>query len=138
MSRFHRIVWVLAVCACAGVAFGAAIKIKALTLTAVGEAESPEGDGMAIMNYNQGNEQTEVTVAITDFMPDTNYQISVDYGIYAAPVTTNASGNANYHGTITFDVCAYEPEVCVYVWIDDGDMTRQDGEVRAYGCTACP
>jgi len=139
MFKFNRVVCALAVCAIVGVACGAAIKIKALTLTDLGMAESPEADGMAIMNYNQGNEQTEVTVAITDFMPDTFYYIAVEPGIGGAPVTTNSSGNANYHGVIGWDVCAWEPQVCVYVWIDgNGDMLFQEGEKRAAGCTPCP
>ena len=134
MFRFSRVV-----CALVGASFGAAIKIKGLVLTDVGLAESPEGDGMAIMNYNQGNEQTEVTVAITDFLPDASYLISVDFGVYAAPMTTNASGNANFHGTVGFDVCAFEPQVCVYVWIDDNsNAVRDDLEIRASGCAPCP
>jgi hypothetical protein len=139
MLRFNRVVCVLAVGALVGVAFGAVIKIKGLTPVGSGITESPDADGMAIVHYKEGKQLTEVNVAITDFMPETDYYIAVEPGIAGAPVTTNPSGNAHYHGEIGWDICAWEPQVCVYVWIDDdGSGLFTPGEKRAEGCTPCP
>ena len=104
MLRFNRLVLVLGICLCVGAALGAAIKIKGLTPVGLGVNENPEGDGMAILNYHQGNNQTEVTVAITDFIPETDYHITVFPGTDDAPVTTNPAGNANTHQVVDYDV----------------------------------
>ena len=146
MFRFNRLALMLGVCAWVGIALGAAIKIKSLTPIGEGVAESPDGDGMAIMNYHQGNNATEITVAITDFLPNTDYFVTVNPGIIRASLPTNSSGNANTHESIDFDICKYEPEVCVFIWRDDdGDLERDADpwwepgpEDRAYGCTPCP
>jgi len=139
MFRLNRLVWVVAVCMVVGAAYAAAVKVKGLTPVNDGVYESPDADGMAILNYHNGNNTTEITVAITDFVPDTDYHITVQPGIVDAPVVTNASGNANVHLPVFFDVCAIFQDVCVFVWRDDDSSgIRSLDEHRAEGCTPCP
>ena len=139
MFRFNRLVCVLAVCAVVGVAFGAAVKIKAITPVGEGVTENPNGDGMVIMNYHPGHNRTEITAAITDFLPDTDYKVDVIPGVTFS-VTTNPAGNANDHGALSFDICKYnEYGVTVVVWRDlDGNGFWEEGETRAEGFTTCP
>lgn len=138
MFRFSRIVVVLAVGAIVGVAFAKAIKVKAFDWV---HEENPDGDGIAIANFHEGNNQTEITAAITDFLPDTDYMIAVRPGLDGAPVTTNAAGNANAHASPNFDICGFPGDVCFIVWRDlDGDTFRapNGSENRAVGCVPCP
>lgn len=142
MFKFNRLVCVLLVCAVVAVAYGKAIKIKAISPVGLGVIENPDADGMAVLNYHQGNNSTESTVAITDFLPDTEYGITVvALGGGATTVTTNAAGNANWHAVFDRDICEFETEICVVVWLDDdepADGRDPDGsEDRAEGCAPC-
>jgi hypothetical protein len=141
MFKFNRLVCMLAVCAVVGVAFGAALKIKAITPVGDGVTENPDGDGMVIMNYHPGHDQTEITAAITDFVPDRDYKVSVIPGLTFS-VTTNPAGNANDHGFFNGDICEYnEYGVTVVVWRDlnnDGFRALDLSEDRAEGFTPCP
>ena len=94
---------------------------------------------MAIINFHQGNNQTEITIAVTDFVPNTDYYLGATPGLVGAPVTTNNSGNANAHAFTTFDPCLYTDQVDVTVWRDlNGDLIMQATEVRAEGVAFCP
>ncbi|MGB2984551.1 MAG: hypothetical protein WBE26_01600 [Phycisphaerae bacterium] len=143
MFKFNRLALVLAVCVCVGIALGAAIKIKDITPYAGTEEAATGGDGMAIFNYHPGNNETEATVAITDFVP------GVRYGTWVIPggevnvrENANPAGNANWHGSFGFDLCLWNPDgITVIIWRDfDGNDERAvDGsEDVAEGWVACP
>ena len=143
MFKFNRIVWVLALGVVVSMAYGAALKIKDLVPVGLGAIESPDADGMAIMNYHPGHTDTEVQIAVTDLLPNTDYRVAVVPGILGGYITTNVSGNGHYHGTISTDVCLFESEICVYIYVDEGpepNMQRAiDGsEDRLAGCVPCP
>ena len=138
MFRFNRLLCGLVVCGTVAVAFGAAVKIKAFTPVGNGAIESPDGDGMAILNYHPGNDTTEIQFAITDFRPNTVYGVKLesDFGGFSAPeaIATNVVGNGTYHHTIPFDRTG-NPSVTIYVW--DGDTNTifdvSADEIRATG-----
>ncbi len=141
MLRFNRLVCVVAVCLVVGVAFGAAIKIKAITPYEGTEEAAMGGDGMAILNFNQGVNKTEVTVAITDFVPGAVYGAYLSNGGgVALPEIANSSGNANWHGSYISDLCNWQESITVYIWRDaDGDLVPDlPDEAVAEGFAPCP
>lgn len=141
MSRFNRLVCVLLVGSCVGVAFAAAVKIKAFTAEGVnGLAENPYCDGMAVLNHHAGNNSTEVQVAVTDFLPDTVYGVKLEAdgfcGGFSNPEAfmSNANGNGHYHHSVPYD-CTQAPVITIYRW--DGDVNSiwdvSEEEIRAVG-----
>lgn len=137
MIRFNRMVCVLLVCGCVGLVYAKAIKVVSLDAVGAGIAESPNADGMAILNYNVGQTRTEVQVALTDFVPDTEYTVDV-LTIFGGPtfrITTNARGNGQGHAVAIQDItdsgtaCA---DVTVYIDANN-DFFPQDDEKRATG-----
>ena len=146
MLRFNRVVCVLAVGLLVTVAFAKAIKIKEITPVAGTEEALNGADGMAIFNYHDGennNSSTEVTVAITDFMPGKTYGAYViPGGGVDLPEVANPAGNANFHGVFTFDLCIWnEVGLTVVIWRDldeNGVYTPGVDEDVAEGWTACP
>ena len=142
MLRFNRLVCVVAVCLVVGVAFGAAIKIRAITPYEGTEEALAGGDGMAILNYHPGNNKTEATVAITDFVPGATYGAYLNPGGGVnLPEVANPSGNANWHGTYNFDLCLWnEDGITVYIWRDANGNLLPDlpDEVVAEGFAPCP
>ena len=137
MFKFNRVVCGLLVCGCVGFAYAKAIKVVSLTPVGAGVTESPDADGMAILNYNVGQTRTEVQVTLTDFLPDTEYTVDV-LTIFGGPtlrMTTNARGNAQGHGVALTDITDNGNETAtVTVYIDaNGDFFPQDDEKRAVG-----
>ncbi|UCC29161.1 MAG: hypothetical protein JSU86_13275 [Phycisphaerales bacterium] len=141
MFRFNRLVCVLLVGTCVGVAFAAAVKIKAFTPEGVnGLAENPYCDGMAVLNHHPGNNATEVQVAVTDFLPDTVYGVMLEAGGFCGGFSnpeafmTNANGNGHYHHSVPYD-CSQAPVITIYRW--DGDVNSiwdvSEDEIRAVG-----
>lgn len=140
MFKFNRLVCVLLVGSVVAVAYGKALKVTELVPAG---AENTTADGMAILNFNQGQSRTEVQVAITDFLADTEYMINVGtiYGTVSATVMTNASGNAHAHRIAASDItdggsaCA---DVTVF-FDENGDnwYSEEIDELRATG-TSCP
>ena len=74
MMRTSRIVLVVGLCACVGAAFGAANKIMSFTNFF---PESEEADGMAILRYVPGQDNTSVQIILSDLEPSTQYMIGV-------------------------------------------------------------
>ncbi len=148
MFRFNKWVCALAVCLAVGAVYAKAVKVKDIVPVGSGLIACPNGDGMAIANYNQGNGRTEIQIAITDFEPNTTYHLAFVPGLLKAYVLTNPAGNASSHHFVNFDVCGVGlSEVCAYVFIDDDDDPNEPGwdqrdpdgsEDRAVGCTPCP
>lgn len=137
MIRFNRVVCALVVCSLVAIAYGKAIKVTSLTAVGESTSECPNADGMAILNYNAGQARTEVQLAITDFLPNTEYTADV-VTIHGGPslrFTTNARGNGQGHAIASADItddgtaCA---EVTVYIDANN-DFFPQDGEKRAVG-----
>jgi hypothetical protein len=67
MLRFNKLVCAVVVCAFVGVAFGAAVKIKCFDYLA---EPNLDADGMAILNYVQGQGETILQLVVSDFEPD--------------------------------------------------------------------
>ncbi len=134
---FKRSVSVLLVCLCVGVAYGKAIKVTDLIPQGV---ENADADGMAILNYNAGQDRTEVQVALTGFTPNTVYTVDVAaVGGKQLSVETNTAGNGQSHGSAAADMTEGGTAcVDVTVYLDaNGNNFPDDGEVRATG-TNCP
>ena len=74
MLSFKRVVCTVAVCAMVGAAFGGARKIKDFEVFA---PESAAADGMAILNYVQGQDATIVQVILSGFEASTEYVVIV-------------------------------------------------------------
>lgn len=106
----------------ASVTYAAAVKIKSL-VPEVGENEA--ADGMVILNYSQGSDKTETQVAITDFTPGETYRVLVistnltggQLVTVDGEITTNASGNGQFHSSDPGDATdSFEPlEIIVYI-----------------------
>jgi hypothetical protein len=105
------------------------VKIKAITPY---NGESSDADGMAILNYHNGNNLTEVQVAITDFTPGVTYGVVVsgvnDFGDrqrcfdYSAAITANPAGNGAFHGTCPSGEGDLSADPIVIIYVDDGDQ----------------
>ena len=140
MFKFNRLVCVLLVGTCVGVAFAAAVKIKAFTPAGPGLIDNPDCDGMAILNYHPGNNATELQVAVTDFLPDTLYGLKLEAGGICGGFSnpeafmTNVNGNGHYHHSAPYD-CTEAPVITIYIW--DGEIGSEwdvtVGEIRAVG-----
>lgn len=70
----RRSVSILAVLICASVVYAGANKIRGFT--PVG-GENPEADGFAILNYAAGENKTIVQIILSDFTPNTTYDIEI-------------------------------------------------------------
>jgi hypothetical protein len=137
MFRFNRLVCALLVCSCVGFAYAKAIKVVALTPVGAGVTESPDADGMALLNYNPGQTRTEVQVSLTDFQANTEYTVDV-LTVYGGPtlrMITNARGNAQGHAIAITDITDggnATAEVTVYIDSND-DYFPTEEEKRAVG-----
>ena len=145
MFKFNRLVCVLLVCSLAGLALAKAIKIKEITPYAGTEEALAGADGMAIFNYHDGqnnNSNTEVTVAITDFIPGETYGAFVTPGGGVnVPEVANPAGNATFHGFYTFDLCLWnDVGITVVIWRDANENLLPDlpEEAVAEGFVPCP
>ena len=74
MFKFRRLLCAVLVCALVGVAYGVTVKLKAFENV----AEPGEGDGMAIMNYNQGQDETINQIILSGLIPNTAYVVVVE------------------------------------------------------------
>ena len=110
----RRVAFVLVVCSCVGIAFGAATKIRWFDNVA---EPNPEADGMAILNYVQGQDNIMAQIILSDLLPNTPYVITlrdpdtwhlegtdavVDNGFF--PISAGTSGElvSNNQGHLTF------------------------------------
>ena len=128
---FKRVAFVLVVCSCVGIAFGAAVKIKSFVTFA---PEPLEADGMAILNYAAGQGKTIVQIIVSDFSPETTYDLvlisrdgtqrTTGFDVF----TTDGNGHGTYHGSIPFDVSSRDVELYV-----SPDATLTEDELRAIG-----
>lgn len=92
MMRTSRIVLVVGLCACVGVAFGAATKITRFENFF---PESVEADGMAILRYVQGQDNTSVQVILSDLEASTPYVV-----ILREPNTWSLNGSDVVFGPV--------------------------------------
>jgi len=75
MFKFRRLLCAALVCALVSVAYGAVVKLRSFQNV----AEPDDGDGMAIMNYNQGQNLTSNQIILTGLLPDTAYVVVVEF-----------------------------------------------------------
>lgn len=133
MFKFNRLVCVLLVGSVVAIAYGKAVKVTELTPLA---PESADADGMVILNYNVGQDRTEVQVAITGFEAYADYTVLVKaMGEVTLPITTNGAGNGSGHKTGIGDMTSDDSgnTACVSVEVR---KVGADG-LRASG-TSCP
>lgn len=118
----RRVTFVLTVLACVGIAYAAANKIRSFETYA---PEPADADGMAILNYVSGQDETVVQVIISDFTPEQNYDLVITNGIVSLTtfdaLTTDHNGHGTFHGTFFFDKSTWDVELYV------------DGSLRARG-----
>ena len=69
-----RVAFVLVVCLCVGVAYGAATKIRWFDNIA---ESNPDADGMAILNYVAGQDNIIAQVILSDLVADTQYVVAL-------------------------------------------------------------
>jgi hypothetical protein len=130
MGRFHRIVSALGVCAFSGVAAGAAVKIHRFDTS---YNLLPAGaDGMAILNYVSGQDETIVQIAVTGFAPLTNYTFVLDSPNHCMTpgggMVTDEHGNATVHLNIPGGIATVE---CPF--FEDGNYSDADIVFREAG-----
>jgi len=116
------------------IAYGKAVKVTGITPTPE-SPESADADGMAILNYHPGQDLTEVQVALTGFMPYTDYKVLVSgAGVVNIIITTNAAGNGSGHNTGVGDMTRDDngDPFCIVVEVTkDGETDlRADGSVN--------
>lgn len=93
MMRTSRIVLVVGLCACVGVAFGAATKITSFTNFF---PESDQADGMAILRHVSGQDNTSAQVILSDLEASTPYVV-----ILREPNTWSLDGGDVEFGPVT-------------------------------------
>lgn len=102
MFRFSRLLCGITLFSAVGIAMGAAVKIKGFD-TSYG-MESSDADGMAILNYVQGQDETKVQIIMSGFTPNTNYLFTFQSDSHCmAPgggLITDEHGHATFHGEI--------------------------------------
>ena len=74
MFRSRRLLSLLLVGALVGIAYGVTVKLKVFENV----AEPGEGDGMALMNYNQGQDETINQIILSGLLSDTAYVVVVE------------------------------------------------------------
>lgn len=127
----RQVAFLVVVCACVGVAYGGANKIRWFTacdaqvfesVAALGPDADP--DGMAILNYASGAGKTIVQIIVSDMTPDRSYSLRLTDGVPEEDVvvldafTTNEEGHGTFHqefpdtGAVT-DISGYHVELFV-------------------------
>ena len=144
MFKFNRGLCALLVCAVAGAAYAAVVKLKEINPMGSGLSLNPNCDGMAIFHYKEpdGNVDagTEVNIVLTDFEPNTTYWVRyegystlVETFLGGTPVvTTNSAGNAHVNDFFSgFDITV-TPRVIVFIDNNgEGDYVTTDDDERA-------
>ncbi len=98
-----RLAIAVVACACVAVAFGVARKIKSFTPTSFERILAPDADGMAILNYVVGQDKTSIQLILSDFSPNTGYDvILVRTG--ASLVQIAGAETPNFSGDDTWEV----------------------------------
>jgi len=146
--KMARAASVLAVCALAGVAMGAAVKFKSLAPVGQGVTLNPSVDGMATYKYNANTTFSTLQVIAQDLTPQTTYSILVESDVTGFSLldvlTTNPAGNGQFHVTTlnVGDLTEFHPKVKIFIWdgardvdnfpihIDEPDITDL-GLIRA-------
>ena len=128
---FKRVAFVLVVCSCVGIAFGAAVKIRSFETF---DPEPCDADGMTILNYAAGQGKTIVQIIVSDFSPETTYDLvlvsrdgtqrTTGFDVF----TTDGNGHGTHHGSVPFDVSSRDVELYV-----SPDATLTEDELRAIG-----
>jgi len=126
---------------CVATLYGAAVKIRVFVPTTGSEEEALGADGMAVFNFVAGQNTTEAQITLTEFQPNTTYNVWVAGNPASAPgsLTTNASGNGHLHMSGLIGDLTTSP-ITVYVGFDGDDADGFDptspgnnDDVRAIG-----
>lgn len=115
MLKYSKVACAVALCVFVGVAAAAAVKIKTFD-TSFG-FEGPDADGMAILNYAQGQDKTIIQMVFSGMLPDTNYLFTLVSPSHCLQpgggFITDENGHATFHGDLgappVFGSCT-EPE----------------------------
>lgn len=121
-----RIAFVLVVCTCVSVAFGA-VRITDFMMF----DESDTADAMAILNYASGQDKTIVQIMVSDFTPNEGYSLKIGGITSLSPVIfTDGHG----HGTLHQEFFGDRSTDAVELFVDLSRNGRMDaGELRAIG-----
>ncbi|HUU82782.1 MAG TPA: hypothetical protein VM243_04680 [Phycisphaerae bacterium] len=134
-----RVTFVLVVCACIGVAYGGANKIRFFTPSAEQVAESvaalgadADPDGMAILNYAAGADKTIVQIIVSDFTPSLAYSLKLLQGgseiVLPDALMTDENGHANFHREFAGDISTYNVEFFLGT-TSAGEVWSQEHEI---------
>ena len=124
-----RIAFVLVVCTCVSVAFGAAVRITAFEI--FDPEDKANANVMAILNYVSGQDKTIVQIIMSDFTANEGYWLSIGSFTSLGPVIfTDEYGHATFHSEILFgDKSGSDVEL----YVDDNEYigTLEPDELRA-------
>jgi len=138
MFKFNRLVCATVIGVCAAVAFGAAVKIRSFDTASFGR-EAPDADGMAILNYASGQDETVVQIILSDFTTDTPYEVELVSPLHTLTPQATLFTDKHGHGTLHLTVIAPPGENGN--WTDSDirigfnlSSTTNPEELHAVGC----
>lgn len=130
-----------------GVASGSAPPVRGSTALVLdfdpagqGETENPCCQGLGVLHYSPNLGQTDIVLALANFVPGTVYGVRLDSdgGGFSNPqaVTTDQCGLGLVHLAVPQDRTGH-PVITVYIWDGDFDPDSIDfvssDEIRAVG-----
>lgn len=133
-----RLAFAIAVLACVGIAYGAAVKIRGFDNIA---EPNLDADGMAILNYISGQDETMVQIIVSDFTPGLVYDVvlvSPSHSFEASSLGV-LEVDSHGHGNLHLTVPAIPGEggdwtdSDVEIWINLGIPPPAESELRAVG-----
>lgn len=125
-----KVVCVVTVLACTTLAYAAANKISSFTPV---NGENATADGMAILQYHPGQDESNVMIILSGFTPSTKYDfelVSPSHGSVAAldVLETDEEGNAHFQIAFTGDFT--DSDILIYL---SEDPEFSEDELRAVG-----
>jgi hypothetical protein len=128
MLKFNRVVCVLAIGLIVTAALGAAVKIKWFYTY----EPNPDADGMAMLNYVQGQDETIVQIVVSDFEAYRDCTLpecadgTVAYTVklvgsaagtctFGRSLVTNQHGHGTFHSTVPYPGDYSDADVEIYL-----------------------
>lgn len=135
MFKFNRLVCVLFVCSLVSIVYAGAVRIPSFT---VFEGETgADPDGMAILNYASGQDKTVVQIIVSDFTPNTSYDVQLvgsdgSTKNFGGVLNTDENGHGNAHIVC---VCGDRTDNDILIYFDLGGEVE---DLRAEGVNPNP
>jgi len=128
-----RIAFVLVVCAVVGVAYGAAVKIRWFDNIA---EPNQDADGMAILNYVSGQDETIIQIILSDFEPNrTGFDAyTAEFVSPNQPLspTADIETDSHGHGTLHITYAGGWSDSDIYIYVDFDDPVNKELRARGY------